>query len=88
MHHTIKCPDLASLVPRPFVGETAWQLTHVQTVYRYDVKEITAARASHEYWILHDIMIFDRSHVTVRNVQEHCCWQQELLQAYIGWLLS
>ena len=22
MHHTIKCPDLASLVPRPFVGET------------------------------------------------------------------
>jgi len=22
-----------SLVPRPFVGETAWQLTRVQTVY-------------------------------------------------------
>ena len=32
----------ASLVPRPFVGETAWQLTRVQTVYGYDVKEITA----------------------------------------------
>ena len=32
-----------SLVPRPFIGETAWQLTRVQTVYRYDVKEITAA---------------------------------------------
>ena len=31
-----------SLVPRPFVGETAWQLTRVQTVYGYDVKEITA----------------------------------------------
>ena len=31
-----------SLVPRPFVGETAWQLTRVQTVYRYDVKEIAA----------------------------------------------
>ena len=33
---------LLSLVPRPFVGETAWQLTRVQTVYGYDVKEITA----------------------------------------------
>ena len=32
----------ASLVPRPFIGETAWQLTKVQTVYGYDVKEITA----------------------------------------------
>ena len=31
-----------SLVPRPFIGETAWQLTRVQTVYGYDVKEITA----------------------------------------------
>ena len=31
-----------SLVPRPFVGETAWQLIRVQTVYGYDVKEITA----------------------------------------------
>ena len=29
-----------SLVPRPFVGEMAWQLTRVQTVYGYDVKEI------------------------------------------------
>ena len=34
---------LPSLVPRPFVGETAWQLTWVQTVYGYDVKKITAA---------------------------------------------
>ena len=33
-------------------------------------------------------MIFDRSHMTVHNVQEHCCCQQESLQAYIGWLLS
>ena len=32
-------------------------------------------------------MIFDRSHVTVRNMQERYC-QQESLQAYIGWLLS
>ena len=32
-----------SLVPRLFVGETARQLTQVQTVYGYDVKEITAA---------------------------------------------
>ena len=34
--------SIPSLVPRPFVGETAWQLTRVQTVYGYDVKEITA----------------------------------------------
>ena len=33
-------------------------------------------------------MIFDRSHVTVRNMQERCYCQQESLQAYIGWLLS
>ena len=33
---------VTSLVPRPFVGETAWQLTRVQTVYGYDVKKITA----------------------------------------------
>ena len=74
-----------SLVPRPFVGEIAWQLTRVQTVYRCDVKEITVApaRASHEFWIMH--VIFDCNHVTVRNVQEHC--QQDSLQAYIGQLL-
>ena len=35
--------EMSSLVPRPFVGEMAWQLTRVQTVYGYDVKEITAA---------------------------------------------
>ena len=34
--------QLGSLVPRPFVGEMAWQLTQVQTVYGYDVKKITA----------------------------------------------
>ena len=34
---------LASLVPRPLVGEPAWQLTRVQTVNGYDVKKITAA---------------------------------------------
>ena len=33
-------------------------------------------------------VIFDRSHVTVRNVQARCCCQQDSLQAYIGWLLS
>ena len=35
-------------------------------------------------------VIFDRSHVTVRNVQfqARCCCQQDLLPAYIGWLLS
>ena len=32
-------------------------------------------------------VIFYRSHVTVRNVQDRCC-QQDSLQAYIGWLLS
>ena len=32
-------------------------------------------------------VIFDRSHVTVRNVQARCCYQQDSLQAYIGWLL-
>ena len=34
---------LASLLPRPFVGETAWQLTRFQTVCGYDIKKITAA---------------------------------------------
>ena len=74
-----------SFVPRPFVGETAWQLTRVQTVYGYDVKEITVApaHASHEYWIMH--VILDRNYVTVCNVQEHC--HQDSLQAYIGRLL-
>ena len=33
-------------------------------------------------------VIFDRSHVTVRNEQVHCYCQQDSLQAYIGWLLS
>ena len=33
-------------------------------------------------------MIFDQSHMTVRNVQAHCCCQQDSLQAYIGWLVS
>jgi len=33
---------LPNLVHRPFIGEIAWQLTWVQTVYEYDVKEITA----------------------------------------------
>ena len=32
-----------SLVPRPFEGETAWPLTQVQSVYRYDVTELKAA---------------------------------------------
>ena len=32
-------------------------------------------------------VMFDRSHVTVRNVQAHCYCQQDLLQVYIGWLL-
>ena len=31
-------------------------------------------------------VIFDRSHVTVCNVQERCCYQQDSLRAYIGWL--
>ena len=34
---------ISSLVPRPFIEEKAWQLTWVQTVYGYDVKNITAA---------------------------------------------
>ena len=63
------------------------QLTRVQTVYGYDVKEITAnvTRTSHEYWIMH--VIFHRNHVTVRNVQARCC-QQDSLRAYIGRLPS
>ena len=32
-------------------------------------------------------VIFDRSHMTVRNVQARC-YQQDSLKAYIGWLLS
>ena len=31
---------------------------------------------------------FDRSHVTVRNVQMCCCCQQDSLQAYIGQLIA
>ena len=42
MEEQMTCSTKPSLVPRPFVGETAWQLTQVQTVYEYDVKEITA----------------------------------------------
>ena len=60
-----------SLVPRPFVGEMAWQLTRVQTVYGYDVKEITAPILAMNNWIMH--VIFDRNHVTARNVQACCC---------------
>ena len=33
----------SSLVPRPFIGETVWQLTQVQTANRLDLKKITAA---------------------------------------------
>ena len=40
--HTLFFEQGSSLVPRPFVGETAWQLIRVQAVYGYDVKEITA----------------------------------------------
>ena len=32
-------------------------------------------------------VIFDQSRVTVRNERARCC-QQDLLQAYIEWLLS
>ena len=44
--------------------------------------DCTSTRTSHEYWIMH--VIFDRSHVTVRNVQVRCCCQQDSLQAYIA----
>ena len=40
---TYKHMYAASLVPRPLVGETAWQLTRVQSACGYDVKEITDA---------------------------------------------
>ena len=33
-------------------------------------------------------VMFDCSHMTVRNVQERCYCQQDWLQAYIGRLLS
>ena len=59
-----------SLVPRPFVGETAWQ---------WRQGDYSSTRT---YWIMH--MIFDRSHVTVCNKQALCCCQQDSLQAYIG----
>ena len=61
-HHCIP-----SLVARLFTGEMAWQLTRVQKVYGYDVKETIAAPH----------VIFDCSRVTVRNVQAHCCCQQD-----------
>ena len=32
-------------------------------------------------------MIFDRSNVTVCNVQMCCCCQQDSLKAYVGWLV-
>ena len=37
------CVCWGSLIPRLFVGEMAWQLTQVQTVYGYDVRNITVA---------------------------------------------
>ena len=49
-------------------------------------KEYSCTHTSYEYWIMH--VIFDRSHVTDRNVQARCCYQQDSLQAYIGWILS
>ena len=61
----------------------AWQLTQVQTAY--DVKKITAATlTSHECWIMH--VKFDCSHMTVRNVQAHCC-QQELVTG-LYWMVA
>ena len=82
LRHTVHCAEkmcvvaqVLSLIRRPFVGEIAWQLTWVQTVYGQDVKESTAAlRTSYEYWIMH--VIFDCSCVTVRIAQECCCRQQ------------
>ena len=49
-------------------------------------KDYSCTCTSHKYWIMH--VIFDRSHVTVRNVRMRCCCQQDLLQAYIVWLVS
>ena len=42
-------------------------------------------RTSHEYWIIH--VIFDRSHMTVRNVQVRF-YSKNLLSAYIIWMVS
>ena len=44
--------------------------------------DYSSTRTSHEYWIMH--VIFDCSHMTVRNVQARCCCQQDSLQAYIA----
>ena len=66
------------------VEETAWQLTWIQIVHRHDVKEITDAPV--QAMIMH--VIFDHSHMAVRNVQARFCCQQDLSQAYIRWLLS
>ena len=54
-------------------------------IWMYCNGDYSSTRKSHEYWIMQ--VIFDCSHVTVRNVQDRCCCQQDLLQAYIGWLL-
>ena len=47
---------------------------------------VLPTHTSHEYWTMH--VIFEHSHVTVCNMQVCCCCQQDLLQAYVGWLLS
>ena len=57
-------PALVEVVPRLFVGETAWQLTCIRIWHQGDYNSTCA---SHEYWIMH--VIFDRSYVTVCNVQ-------------------
>ena len=49
-------------------------------------RDYSCTHTSHEYWMMH--VIFDHSHVTVHNVQACSCCQQDLLQVYIGWLLS
>ena len=49
----LECLSIRSLIHRTFVGETAWQLTRVQTVYRYDVKKITAAKNGLVYVLSH-----------------------------------
>ena len=64
---------ISSLVPRPFIGEIAMELTRVQTVYRCDITEITAQPVQ----AMNMHVIFDHSYVTVRNVQPRCCSQQD-----------
>ena len=80
--------EMTSLVPRPFVGQTAWELPCNDIQKRHG--DYSCTHTSHPYWIVH--VIFECSRVTARDMQVHffvvVFCQQDSLQACIVWLLS